>query len=325
VGVVVDFSLLIYEHQRGVGTPLFTQALLLDLHQAFSEPAIPNPLTLAYSTSEKKAMEATAATAVGKAVFNCLLSGAKASVAADNASKHVIRRDLPFLKEELAAMEKFLRDADEARNKHKVPLTEVKGVRTLAYDVDDCIQDATVHLENPSLWHLAHTMRERQRIAEEMKRLRAQIEDMGQRSLRYHIAEDPNSRSATSATISGNRARRAAASDKPEINRLVQLINEEDNDLRVIAVWGTSGNLDQTSIVRAAYENRAVKEKFPCRAWVRVMQPFNPIEFVQSVVRQFDAAEGVDVLLEAEKTAQQLAQEFNQHMSENGYLLPDCA
>jgi hypothetical protein len=38
-------------------------------------------------------------------------------------------------------------------------------------------------------------------------------------------------------------------------------------------------------------------------------------------VRQFDAAEGLDALLEAEKTAQQLAQEFNQHVSENGYLI----
>jgi hypothetical protein len=267
-------------------------------------------------------MEATAATAVGKVVFNCLLSGARASVGADDSSKQVIRHNLPFLKEELAAMQSVLRDADNELNRHKVvPRSEVEIVRSLAYDADDCIQDATVQPEKPSRWHLPHTMRERERIAKEMKRLRAQIEDRGPRSSRYHITEHPNSRSATSAARSGDRARRAAASDQPEVNRMVQLINGEDNDLRVIAVWGTSGYLDQTSIVRAAYENPDVKEKFPCRAWVRVMQPFNPTEFVQSLVRQFRAAVGVEVLLEAEKTAQQLAQEFNRHVSKNAYLI----
>uniref|UniRef100_A0ACD6AE83 Uncharacterized protein n=1 Tax=Avena sativa TaxID=4498 RepID=A0ACD6AE83_AVESA len=269
--------------------------------------------------------EVAAAAGVGKVLLKCLLSGAKASVGADESSKQVIRRDLPYLKEELAAMQPFIRAADFEQNIYKVPRTEVIKVRTLAYDVDDCIQDATVQPEKPSRWRLPHTMRERQRIAEEMKRLRAKIEDTSQvqRSLRYQIAEDPKSKSATSATTSGARPRHTAvsASDKPEVNRMVRLINSEDSDLKVIAVWGTSGNLEQTSVVRAAYEDPDVIEKFPCRAWVRVMQPFNPIEFVQGVVRQFHAAVGVEVLLEAEKTAQQLAQEFNQHVTDNGYLI----
>jgi hypothetical protein len=263
-----------------------------------------------------------AAMTTGKAVTKVLLSGAKGAVDTDNRSKQGVQRDLPFLKAELAAMQSFLMAADEERNKHKVDPTQVTRVRTLAYDVEDCIQDAIVHLEKPSPWKLPYTMRERQRIAEEMKGLRAQIEDMGQRSLRYHIAPDPNTKSAISAAPSGtSRAMGAAAKDKPDVYRMVKLINNGNKDLEVIAVWGTSDNLEQTSIVRAAYENPAVKEKFRCRAWVRLMQPFNPKEFVQSLVRQFDAAEGLDALLEAEKTAQQLAQEFNQHVSENGYLI----
>jgi hypothetical protein len=266
-------------------------------------------------------MEA-AAVGVGKVVLSFLLSGAKASVEADDASKQVIGRDLLFLKEELAAMQLFLMAADEERNKHKVPPTEVTRIRTVACDVDDCIQDAIVHLKKPSVWQLRNTMRERQRIAEEMKRLRAQIKEIGERNLRYHIPPDPDSKSDTIATPSGtSRAMGGAAKDKPEVYRMIQLINSEDNDLKVIAVWGTSGNLEQTSIVRAAYENPAVKEKFTCRAWVRLTQPFNPIQFVQSLVRQFDAAEGLDALLEAEKTSQQLAQEFKKHVSDNGYLI----
>jgi hypothetical protein len=57
---------------------------------------------------------------------------------------------------------------------------------------------------------------------------------------------------------------------------LVQLINKKDTDLRVIALLGKGADIGQTSIIWTAYENQEVKNNFPCRAWVRVMHPFNP-------------------------------------------------
>ncbi|XP_047042933.1 disease resistance protein RPM1-like [Lolium rigidum] len=59
------------------------------------------------------------------------------------------------------------------------------------------------------------------------------------------------------------------------------------------------------------YENPDIITNFPCRAWIRMMHPFNPKFFVQSLVEQFNATVGFNALLEMEKTARKLAGEFN--------------
>jgi hypothetical protein len=99
------------------------------------------------------------------------------------------------------------------------------------------------------------------------------------------------------------------------------LINQEGEGLRVIAVWGTSGDLGQASIISEAYENPDIKNKFPWQASVRVLHPFNPNDFIQSLVMQFRSAVGVDVLLETEKTGKELAEEFIGYINENSYLI----
>jgi len=98
-------------------------------------------------------------------------------------------------------------------------------------------------------------------------------------------------------------------------------MNQKENGLRVITVWGTSVDLGQTRIIRMVYENQDTKRKFPCRAWVRVMHPFNPKDFVQCLVEQFHTSEGVNVLLETEKTSQELTEEFNGYVNKKRYLI----
>jgi hypothetical protein len=68
-----------------------------------------------------------------------------------------------------------------------------------------------------------------------------------------------------------------------------QLIISEEVDLRVIAVWGTSGDLGKTSEICSVFDDPKVEAKFGCRAWVRLTptQPFDPKEFLNSMVRQF--------------------------------------
>nr|CAB3490152.1 unnamed protein product [Digitaria exilis] len=115
-------------------------------------------------------------------------------------------------------------------------------------------------------------------------------------------------------------ARRAAKHDNQRVD-LVQLISMEDDNLKVIAVWGTSGDIGQTTIIRAAYESPDIQNKFLCRAWVRVMHPFNPKDFVQSLVNQLHGAQGVEALLEKQKTEHGLAQEFNGYVDDRRFLI----
>ncbi|CAN6372614.1 unnamed protein product, partial [Urochloa humidicola] len=162
-----------------------------------------------------------------------------------------------------------------------------------------------------------------------MKELRAKVEDVSQRNVRYRLIKGSDSK-ATAATkqssiiaaaIFGVDDARHAAKEENQRVDLVQLINMEDDDLRVIAVWGTSGDIGQTSIIRAAYKNPDIQSKFPGRAWVRVMHPFSPKVFIQSLVNQLLAVEGVKDLLNTEKNAQDLAQEFDEYVSEKRFLI----
>ncbi|KAG2580378.1 hypothetical protein PVAP13_6NG323032 [Panicum virgatum] len=226
-------------------------------------------------------------------------------------------------------MQAFLRAAHGQQDDHEVLMTWVKQVRDVAYDAEDSLQDFSIHLKKPSWWRLPRTLQERRRIAKQMKELRARVEDVSQRNLRYQLIKSAGSKPETAAELSSitaaaifgiDEARRAAKHDKPKVD-LVDLINQEGEDLRVIAVWGTSGDLGQTSIINMAYENPDIKKKFSCRAWVRILHPFNLNNFIQILVKQFRSAIGVDVLLETEKTGKELAEEFTGYINEKCYLI----
>jgi hypothetical protein len=271
----------------------------------------------------------TTALSVGKSVLNGALSYAKSGLAKEASLQLGVQRDQAFIADELEMMQSFMMEAHEERDNNKVVKTWVKQVRDTAYDVEDCLRDFSVRLQRQSWWRVPRTLLERRRVAKQMKVLRAKVEDVSQRNVRYRLinGSDPKvtdtagqSNLIAAAIFGVDNARRAAKQDNQRVD-LVQLLNKEDEDLKVIAVWGTSGDIGQTTIIRAAYENPDVQSKFPGRAWVRVTQPFNSKGFVQSLVNQFHAVEGVENFLETEKTAQELTQEFNGHVNEKRCLI----
>jgi len=272
-------------------------------------------------------MEATALS-VGKSVLNGALDYAKSAFAEEVALQLGVQKDQAFIADELEMMQSFMMEAHEERDNSKVVKTWVKQVRDTAYDVEDSLLDFAVRLQRPSWWRFPRTLLERRRVAKQMKELRAKVEDVSQRNVRYRLIKGSGSKASAdeqSGTIAAaifgvDDARRAAKQDNQRVD-LVQLINMEDEDLKVIGVWGTSGDIGQTTIIRAAYENPDVQSKFPGRAWVRVMHPFSAKDFVQSLVKQFHGAKGVLDMLETEKTAQYLAQEFNAYVNDRRCLI----
>ncbi|KAL6900701.1 hypothetical protein ACP4OV_005377 [Aristida adscensionis] len=82
---------------------------------------------------------------------------------------------------------------------------------------------------------------------------------------------------------------------------LLGIINKKDANLRVIGLGGTIGVFEQEmSAIKRAYEELKRNKKFECYAWIRIMHPFNPKEFLQSIVRELF----VDSLEEAAKKEQ---------------------
>ncbi|CAD6220655.1 unnamed protein product [Miscanthus lutarioriparius] len=57
--------------------------------------------------------------------------------------------------------------------------------------------------------------------------------------------------------------------------------------LRVIVVWGTSGVLSQTVVIKGVYDDLKRSNRFEQFAWIRIVHPFNPLEFLQCIMRQF--------------------------------------
>ncbi|TVU00105.1 hypothetical protein EJB05_54473, partial [Eragrostis curvula] len=111
--------------------------------------------------------------------------------------------------------------------------------------------------------------------------------------------------------------------------------NNTEKDLKVISVWGTGGVPGQTAIIKWAYDDLKRSKKFEFCAWIRVMHPFNPTEFLQCIMRQFyidyseeagkiqeEETRGAHVLLKMGTMRQEeLVHEFHKHVSMKSYLI----
>ncbi|CAM0881632.1 unnamed protein product [Alopecurus aequalis] len=273
-------------------------------------------------------MEATGLS-IGRSVLHGAVSYATSALAEEVALQLGVRRDQLFITNELEMMQAFLMTAHDEGVDNMVVKVWVKQVRDVAYDVEDTLQEFAVRLKKKSWWRIRRSVLDRRRVAKQMKELRANVEDVSQRNLRYNLIKGSGSKatmateqsSISSAALFGiDEARRAMKQEKSNVD-LAQLVNQKENDLRVIAVWGTSVDLGQTSIIRAVYENPDIQRKFLCRAWVRMMHPCNPKCFVQSLVEQFHASVGINILLERKKTVKELTEEFKGFVNNKRYLI----
>jgi hypothetical protein len=242
-------------------------------------------------------------------------------------------------------MQAFLRAAHEERDDHKVLMTWVKQVRDVAYDAEDCLQDCSIHLKKPSWWRLPSTLRERHRIAKKMKELRARVEDVSQRNLRYQLVKNAAGSKSEEATGLSSFAGATTMSGIEEAQRqqnkckadLIRLINNKDEGLRVIGVWGTSDVLGDKSIIKRAYDSLKRDSKFQCHAWINMVRPLialNTTEILQDIVMQFvvDSLEGDTKVPTSISEAQDLRKlwmakedglvdEFRKFLNEKSYLI----
>ncbi|KAG2640734.1 disease resistance protein Pik-2-like isoform X1 [Panicum virgatum] len=287
-------------------------------------------------------MEATALS-VGKSALDGALSYAKSAIAQEVALQLGVQRDQAFIRDELEMMLAFLMAAHEERDEHKVVKTWVKQVRDVSYDVEDCLQDLAVRLGKPSRWCFIRTLVDRHKVATRMKELRAKVEDVSQRNIRYRLIKGttgpkPATGAGPSNIISGatmfgiEEARRQK--DKAKVD-LCQLINEGNEDLRVIAVWGTSGLLGQTVVIKGEYDNLKRSKKFELYAWIRIVHPFSPLEFLQCIMSQFyrtsfeeagkvqdETNIGTQILMKMGAMKQDdLVDSFSKHVNKKSYLI----
>ena len=122
--------------------------------------------------------------------------------------------------------------------------------------------------------------------------------------------------------------------DKAKVD-LSQLFNEGNEDLTVIAVWGTSGLLGQTVVIKGEYDNLKRSKKFELYAWIRIVHPFSPLEFLQCIMSQFyrtsfeqagkvqeETNIGTQILMKMGAMKQDdLVDSFSKHVNKKSYLI----
>ncbi|KAK1606711.1 hypothetical protein QYE76_030384 [Lolium multiflorum] len=281
---------------------------------------------------------------LGKSVLSRAVRYAESAVAKEVALQLGIQRDQAFITDELEMMQGFLMIAhDDHDNHNRVVKIWVKQVRDVAYDVEDCLQDFAVCVTvRRSWWRIPRKLLHRRRVAKRMKELRAKVEDVSQRNLRYCLIKGSGSKPisteeqsvaiATATMSSVDEVRRQ--NDKAKL-ALLRLISKKDDDLKVIAVSGTNSvGLVETSVVKRAYEDPRIHKKFECCAWIRLLRPLNLIKFLQSIVRQFY----VNYLQQAKQreknptdaqvlrrmgmmNEEDLANEFKRYINEKSFLI----
>jgi hypothetical protein len=279
-------------------------------------------------------MEATALS-LGKAVLGGALSYAKSKAAEEVALQLGVEDDVTFITDELQMMQSFLMTADEERNQTKVVTTWVTQVRDLAYNVEDSLMDFGIDVGKKPIWGcIPRSSCDRRRIAKEVKKLRSKVEDVSNRNLRYRLIKD-GSRSKPAGAAEQTTASDGVERQKPKAD-LLQLVTSKEVDLRVVAVCGTTGDRGKTAAIHEVYDHPSVASKYGgLRAWVRLIHPFNPEEFLRSMVRQFlenfyDKPQGGEeatnvgatVLLKMDKMNQSdLVHTFTTQLSSNSYLI----
>ncbi|CAM0947870.1 unnamed protein product [Alopecurus aequalis] len=244
----------------------------------------------------------------------------KSAIEEEAELKERVQNDLVFITGEFDMMRSFLYAANASeRAKNPVVRTWVRQLRDLAFDVEDCI-DFVVNLDNNKpcawLWRVVPSCiappRPLDQAIAEIKQLKTRVEDVSKRNARYNlIGNDPMPpnhlipvATASSSTFDILSEVWKAAGKLRGTGDLKKLITSEGDDRQVISLWQGScstgaavahppppphhhHHLEATYIIKKAYDDPEIGQGFKSRAWIKLMHPFDPDEFLKNLLAQF--------------------------------------
>ncbi|CAL4995261.1 unnamed protein product [Urochloa decumbens] len=301
---------------------------------------------------------------LAKSAVEGTLIAAKSAIEEEEKLKKNIQRDLMLISDEFEMMHSFLVVSKERATDEMVK-TLVRQVRNLALDVEDCIESVVVVdvIKSHGHWWrrlLSFSSCLRAVAAPQLddavnaiELLKSRVEAVGKRNERYRHIGDAGCCNSTEQTAMTTSRHQQAIADAAGIlieardakkkqsgpKDLIQLINRIDNilPLQMISLWGASGDLGVASIIKKTRDDPEICSKFSFRAWVKLTQPFNPHDFIRSLMAQFyrnccreqgTSSTAVELLLkQADATIMalegtRLAEEFSkQVMSDHRYLI----
>lgn len=99
-----------------------------------------------------------------------------------------------YIKDELKTMHAFLRAAEVTKEKDELVKVWAEQVRDLAYDIEDCLEEFTIHVKHQSLSRQLMKLRHRHRIAVQIRSLKLRVQEVSNRNMRYNFIKSAPSR-----------------------------------------------------------------------------------------------------------------------------------
>uniref|UniRef100_A0A453QEW8 AAA+ ATPase domain-containing protein n=2 Tax=Aegilops tauschii subsp. strangulata TaxID=200361 RepID=A0A453QEW8_AEGTS len=218
-----------------------------------------------------------------------------ASAAADEMSLLMgVRKDIWFIKDELETMQAFLVAAEGMKEKEMLLKVWANQIRDLSYNIEDCLAEFMVHVASQSLSRKLMKLKDRHRIAMQIRDLKSRVEEVSSRNTRYNLIEKNqitraiDERDSCMEDIRNQSANNIDEAElvgfsnpKQELIRLVD-VNANNGPARVVCMVGMGG-LGKTTIARKVYESM---NNFSCYAWITVSQSFVRMEFLKVMIKE---------------------------------------
>ncbi|VAI93789.1 unnamed protein product [Triticum turgidum subsp. durum] len=277
---------------------------------------------------------------LSKLVVVGAISRVQSAIDEDTRLRQKVKCDLVSITLELEMMQSFLEDTNE-EIKSNVVRTWANNIRQLARDLEDCVENVVQLEDKPIFWRrllpsCVATPLTLDEAVEELEKLKGRVEDVNNCYRRYSLI-NVDSATGSSNPTQGTAAFEMLLADAGHNTKRLGdhlgdlaghiIANKVYKHLQVISVWGSDGDLGTTTIIRETYNDPEICHYFACRAWVKLVHPFSPHDFVRSLVAQFyansckeeNAATGV--LSRMDATQAHLFEEFKQLVRKKRYLV----
>ncbi|XP_048546109.1 disease resistance protein RPM1-like isoform X2 [Triticum urartu] len=273
---------------------------------------------------------------MARSMLGGAISKAASAAAAELSLVMGVQKDIWFIKDELKTMQAFLAAAEATKNKDMLLKVWAEQVRDLSYNIEDCLDEFMVHVRSQSLMKRLMKLKDRRRIAIQIRNLKTRVEEVSSRNARYNLIRTEASMTSDKEVsyIEDVRNHSAGNTDEAELvgftkprEELIKLmdVNTRDGDAKVISVVGMGG-LGKTILARKTYESKEdIVKNFSCCAWITVSQSFFKIEMLKDMIRQLLGGDSLKNLLkELEGKVVQvkdLAEYLNQEIKDKRYLI----
>ncbi|BAH93453.1 putative disease resistance RPP13-like protein 3 isoform X2 [Oryza sativa Japonica Group] len=232
-------------------------------------------------------------------IAKSLVGSAVSKVASVAAEKMVlllgVQKEIWFIKDELQRIQAFLMAAEPSKKSILLKVW-VQQVRDLSYDIEDCLDEFTVHVSSQTLSRQLMKLKDRHRIAIQIRNLRTRIEEVSTRNIRYNLIENDltctttDERNLFMEDIRNQSANNIEEADLVGFSgpkrELLDLIDVHANigPTEVVCVVGMGG-LGKTTIARKIYESKEdIAKNFSCCAWITVSQSFVRLELLKDLM-----------------------------------------